>query len=80
MECKVNKIKHFRHPFLFTFNQSSKDTKTARDICAVVWRKVLFHKELYRNGFHASKRGTMTLQTACVLTNLFSSVQLGLIE
>ena len=32
MECQVE---HFRHLFLFVFNQGSKGAKAARDICAV---------------------------------------------
>ena len=35
MECQVEKNEHFRHLLLFAFNQGSKATKAARDICAV---------------------------------------------
>lgn len=35
MECKIDKNEHFWHPLLFTFNQGSKITKAAWDICNV---------------------------------------------
>lgn len=35
MECQVDKNVHFRHLLLFAFNQGSKATKAAQDICAV---------------------------------------------
>ncbi|XP_052829105.1 mariner Mos1 transposase isoform X3 [Octopus bimaculoides] len=35
MECQVKKNEHFQHLLVFAFNQGSKATKAARDICAV---------------------------------------------
>ena len=35
MECQVDKNEHFRHFLLFAFNQRSKVSKAAQDICAV---------------------------------------------
>ena len=35
MECQVDKNKRFRHPLLFAFNQGSKATEAAREICTV---------------------------------------------
>ena len=34
MECKVEKLEHFRHIFL-EFNRGAKAAKTARNICVV---------------------------------------------
>ena len=35
MECKMEKLEHFRHILLFEFNRGAKAARAARNFCAV---------------------------------------------
>ncbi|KRZ73614.1 hypothetical protein T10_11400 [Trichinella papuae] len=63
MDCQVDKDEHFRHPLLFVFNQGSKASKAARDICPVYREGAPTYlmnddrfDELFHKGPHQSTR------------------------
>lgn len=58
-------------PTLLYFQSSYQSC--LRNLCCIE-KMVLLPKEPCRNGFHASRRGTSTSQTLCILADLFNSV------
>ncbi|XP_052831497.1 histone-lysine N-methyltransferase SETMAR-like [Octopus bimaculoides] len=63
MECQVKKNKHFQHLLLFAFNQGSKATKAARDICAV-YEEGAIAERTTRDWYAKFKNGNFYLKDA----------------
>ncbi|KRZ66125.1 Histone-lysine N-methyltransferase SETMAR [Trichinella papuae] len=56
MYCQVDKHEHFRHLLIFAFNQGSKGSKAARDICSV-YREGAISERTAQRWFSRLKKG-----------------------